>query len=135
LSTSAAGSTHTALQRAGRGRRRHQRGISLVGLLFWAMLIGFTGYVAVQVLPTVNEYLTIQRAVDKIAASAPSTVPEVRAAFERQKEIEYAIQSIAGSDLQITKENDRLVIAYRYERELHLLGPAYLLLKYEGRSK
>jgi Domain of unknown function (DUF4845) len=130
-----AGATQPPVRRDGRTRRAPQRGISLVGLLFWAMLIGFAGYVAVQVLPTVNEYLTIQRAVDKIAAERPPTVPEVRAAFERQKEIEYAIQSIAGSDLQITKENDRLVIAYRYERELHLLGPAYLLLKYEGRSK
>ena len=46
--------------------RHAQRGISLFGLVFWAMLIGFFGYVAVVVLPTVNEYYTIQRAVDKV---------------------------------------------------------------------
>jgi hypothetical protein len=32
-------------------------------------LIGFVGYVPVRTLPTVNEYFTIQRTVDKIAAS------------------------------------------------------------------
>jgi hypothetical protein len=70
-------------------------------------VIGFVGYLAVRVFPTVNEYFTIKRAVDKIAAEAPATVPEVRSAFERQRSIEYAIASVTGKDLDITKENDR----------------------------
>lgn len=112
-----------------------QRGVSLVGLLLWAIIIGFVGYVVVRVLPTINEYTTIQRAVDKIAASPPGTVAEVRAAFDRQKEIEYAIQAISGKDLDISKENDRVVIAFSYEKEVPVGGPVYILLKYKGRSK
>jgi hypothetical protein len=115
--------------------RRRQRGMTLLGLVFWALLIAFVGYVSVRVAPTVNEYLTIQRAVDKIAAAPPGTVPEIRAAFDRQKEIEYAIQSLSSADLEITKVNDRVVIAFAYEKEVPLGGPAYLLLKYRGRSK
>jgi hypothetical protein len=38
-------------------------------------------------------------------------VAEVRAAFERQKDIEYSISSISGKDLDITKENEKVVIA------------------------
>ncbi|MBL8327749.1 MAG: DUF4845 domain-containing protein [Rubrivivax sp.] len=114
---------------------RHQRGVTMVGLVFWAIVIGFAGYVAVRVLPTVNEYFTIQRAIDKIAASSPATVSEARTAFERQKEIEYAIQAISGKDLEITKENDRVVIAFAYEKEVPVAGPVYILLKYQGRSK
>ncbi|MCP5285782.1 MAG: DUF4845 domain-containing protein [Burkholderiaceae bacterium] len=114
--------------------RHAQRGISLFGLLFWAIVIGFVGYLAVVVFPTVNEYFTIQRAVDKIAAEAPTTVPEVRAAFERQRAIEYSISSISANDLEITKENDRLVIGFAYEKEIPIVGPVYLLLKYQGRS-
>lgn len=116
-------------------QRRAQRGISLFGLLFWAILIGFAGYLVVRVLPTLNEYTTIQRTVDKIAATAPATVLEVRNAFEKQKEIEYAISSISGADLDVTKVNDKLVIGFAYNREIPLGGPVYLLLKYEGRSK
>lgn len=115
--------------------RRAQRGISLFGLLFWAIVIGFVGYIAVVVFPTVNEYFTIKRAVDKIAAEAPATVPEVRSAFERQRAIEYSISSISGQDLDITKENDRLVISFAYEKEIPIAGPVYLLLKYEGSSR
>lgn len=115
--------------------RRAQRGISLFGLMFWAIVVGFVGYVAVVVFPTVNEYLTIKSAVDKIAAESPPTVPEIRAAFERQRSIEYSISSITGKDLEITKENDRVVISFAYEKEIPIAGPVYLLLKYEGRSR
>jgi hypothetical protein len=123
--------THTAF----RSGRAAQRGITLFGLMFWALFFGFVGYVLVRTLPTVNEYLTIQRAVDKVAASQPSTVAEARAAFDRQKEIEYSISAVSGRDLQITKENDKVVISYAYNKEVPLWGPVYVLLKYEGRSK
>ena len=113
----------------------HQRGVSLIGLLFWAIIIGFIGYVLVRALPTLNEYFTIKSAVDKIAATNPSTVGEIRAQFEKQKDIEYSIASISGKDLDITKENDRIVIRFAYNKELELIAPVYLLIKYEGRSR
>lgn len=112
-----------------------ERGVSLIGLLFWAIIIGFIGYVAVRVLPTINEYLTIQSSINKIAATNPTTVGEIRSQFDKQKEIEYSISSISGKDLEITKENDRIVIRYAYQKELELIAPVFLLLKYEGRSR
>jgi hypothetical protein len=115
--------------------RGSQRGVTLFGLLFWAIVLGFVGYVLVRTLPTVNEYMTIQRAVEKVAAAQPATVNEARIAFDRQKEIEYSIVSVTGKDLQITKENDKVVIAYAYNKEVPIVGPVYILLKYEGRSK
>ena len=112
-----------------------QRGITLFGLLFWAMLIGFIAYVLVRTLPTVNEYLTIQRTVDRVAAQQPTTVAEARNLFDRQKEIEYSIESISGRDITVTKVNDRVVIGFAYNKEVPIIGPVYILLKYEGRSK
>ena len=114
---------------------RRQRGVSLLGLLLWAIVIGGLALVALRVLPTLNEYMTIQKTVDKVAAEGLSTVPEIRAAFERQKEIEYSITSISGKDLAITKEDDKVVIRYAYDKEIELAAPVYLLIKYEGRSK
>lgn len=112
-----------------------QRGLSLIGLLFWAIIIGFAGYVLVRTLPTINEYLTIQSAVNKIAASNPTTVGEIRAQFDKQKDIEYSIASISGKDLDITKENDKIVIRFAYNKEVELIAPVFLLIKYEGRSR
>ena len=115
-------------------RRSHQRGITLIGLLFWAILIGFVALVVMRVFPTVNEYLTIKRAVNKIADSGATTVPELRAAFDKQKDIEYSISTISGKDLDITKENERIVIRFAYDKQIELVAPVYLLIKYEGRS-
>ena len=123
------------IQKTTPSRRRRQRGMSLIGLMAWAIIIGFIGYVAVRVLPTLNEYLTIQRAVDRVAAEAPPTVGEVRRAFDKQKDIEYSISSISGKDLEVTKENEKLVIRFAYDKEIPLVEPVYLLMKYKGRSK
>ena len=114
---------------------RSQRGITLFGLMFWAILIGFSGYVLVRTLPTVNEYLTIQRTVKQIAESSPSTVAETRQAFDKQKSIEYSIEAISGKDLIVTKENDKVVVAFAYDKLIPIYGPVNLLIKYEGRSK
>lgn len=114
---------------------RPQRGVTLLGLLLWAIVIGGVALIGMRVLPTVNEYATIQRTVDKIAREGLATVPEIRHAFDRQKDIEYTIQSVSGKDLDITKEDDKVVIRFAYNRELELMAPVFLLLKYEGRSK
>jgi uncharacterized membrane protein YhiD involved in acid resistance len=116
-------------------KARSQRGVTLFGLLFWAIIVGFFALVGLRVLPTMNEYFTIKRAVEKIAASGATTVPEIRNAFEKQKDIEYSITSITSKDLEITKVNDKVVIAFAYNKEIELMSPVYLLIKYEGRSK
>lgn len=113
---------------------RHQRGFSLFSLLFWAILVGFVALMSMRVLPTINEFLTIQKAVNKSALEGGNTVPGIRAAFDRQKDIEYSISSISSKDLDITKENERIVVRFAYEKEIELLSPVFLLIKYEGRS-
>jgi hypothetical protein len=117
------------------GRAGRQRGLSLIGLLFWAILIASVALLAMKVLPSLNEYFTIQRAVNKLASSGATTVAEVRNAFERQKDIEYSISSIGGKDLDITKENERLVIRFGYDKEIELIDPVFLVIKYRGRSQ
>jgi len=114
--------------------RNQQRGLSLIGLLFWAILIAFVGLVTIKVLPTLNEYYTILSAINKIAKTNPPTVASARADFERQRQIEYSISSISGQDLVVSKEGDRVVISFAYEKQIGLMGPVYLLIKYEGRS-
>ncbi len=114
---------------------RQQHGITLLGLLFWAIIVGFIALLGMRVLPTLNEFFTIQKAVNKVALDGGSTVPEIRAAFEKQKDIEYSIQSITSKDLDITKENDRIVVGFAYHKEIELMAPVFLLIKYEGRSR
>jgi hypothetical protein len=117
------------------GAASRQRGITLLGLLVWAIIIGFVALLAMRVLPTMNEYFTIQKAVNKIASEGYTTVPEIRSAFEKQKDIEYSIHSISAKDLDITKEDDKVVIRFAYDKEVEIMAPVYLLIKYQGISK
>jgi hypothetical protein len=112
-----------------------QRGVTLFGLLLWAIVIGFVALLGMKIFPTVNEYLTIQKTVNQIAAEGATTVPEIRASFEKRKSVEYSISSISGQDLNVTKENEKLVISFAYDKEIEIMSPVFLLIKYEGRSK
>lgn len=112
-------------------RRSGQRGISFIGLLFVAVVVACVGIVVAQVIPTLIEYQAILKATNK--AKEGSTVPEIRAIFARAQAIDD-FQSVTGKDLDIQKVGDKVVIAFQYTREIHLFGPAYLLLKYKGES-
>lgn len=114
---------------------QRQRGVTLFGLLFWAAAVGFGAYLLLRIVPTLNEYLTIQRAVEKIAQSQPSTVAEARQAFDKQRELEYSITAIDGKDLIVTKENDRVVIGFAYDKLIPIYGPVHLLIKYSGQAR
>ncbi len=112
---------------------RRQRGVTLFGLMFWAIIVGFIALVGIRVLPALNEYFTIKRTINKISTEG-TTVPEIRNAFEKQKDIEYSISSISGKDLSITKNDEKIVVAFAYNKEIELVGPVFLLLKFEGHS-
>lgn len=108
-----------------------QRGITMIGVLFVGVLLAGAGVLTAQVVPTVMEYQTILKAVNK--AKEGNTVPEVRMIFDKAASIDN-ISSVSGRDLEITKENDKVVVRFFYEREIHLMGPAFLTLKYSGKS-
>ena len=113
--------------------RRQGRGFSLFGILFLSIVIGMAAVFVMRVAPTVNEYFTIVKAINGIAKTAKSA-NEVKAMFDKQTDIEYSISSIKPADLIVTKEKDKLVISFAYDKEIPLFGPVYLLIKYEGRS-
>jgi hypothetical protein len=112
--------------------KQQQRGLTFMGLLIVGILLAFTGVIVAQVVPTYIEYTAVQKAVQK--ASAGTTVTEVRSIFDKAAQIDD-INTISGKDLEVGKEGDRVVVSFAYSREIHLAGPAYLTMKYEGRSK
>ena len=114
-------------------RKSRRRGVTFFGLVFVGVVVAITGIIAAQVFPTFLEYQTIIKAADK-AAQNGNTVPEVRMIFDKATEVD-AISSISGKDLVITKEGDKVVVSFAYQREIHLAGPAWLTMKYAGRSK
>lgn len=115
-----------------RASQFRQRGISFIGLLFVAIVVACVGIVAAQVVPTLIEYQAIDKAANK--ATQGTTVPEVRSIFDRAQAIDD-FKSVSGKDLDVQKVGDKVVVSYAYDREIHLFGPAWLVLRYTGRSR
>lgn len=112
--------------------KRHQTGISFFGMLFVGIVLAAVFIVGAKVVPTAVEYMAIQKAVNK--ASLESSPQEARNAFNRAAAIDD-FSSLRAGDLQIVRDGDRLSISYSYNREIELIDPAYLLIKYSGRSR
>ncbi|MEI8171746.1 MAG: DUF4845 domain-containing protein [Rhodoferax sp.] len=112
--------------------KSRQRGLSFIGLIFIGSLLAMAGVVLAQIVPTVIEYQAVAKAANK--AREGNTVAEVRSIFDKAAAIDN-ISSISGKDIEVTKEGDKIVVSFAYQREIHLTGPAFLTLKYAGRSK
>jgi Tfp pilus assembly protein PilE len=109
-----------------------QRGISFIGVLFVVGVLAFAGVIAAQAFPTVVEFQSITKAATK--AKDGASVAEVRTIFDKAAQIDD-IKSITGKDLEVSKEGDKTVVSFAYNKEIHIAGPAFLLIKYAGRSK
>jgi Domain of unknown function (DUF4845) len=112
--------------------KQQQRGVGLVGLVLVGSLVAVLGLVTAQVVPTLIEYQAVAKAAKRAAEG--NSVAEVRSLFDKAASIDD-IRSIQGKDLEISKENDQVVVQFAYEREIHLAGPAWLVMRYSGSSR
>jgi Domain of unknown function (DUF4845) len=113
-------------------RPLRQRGASLVSMLFLAILVAFVMLMGARIFPSVNEYLTIRKAISQIMHNNPSSPGDVRQSFEKATEVEYSIHTISGKDLDIRPVGDGLKTSYAYNVEIPIFEPVYILVKYSG---
>lgn len=111
---------------------KHQRGIALSGLIFWGIVIALVAVLGMKVVPAYLEYFKVMKdakaAVNQVGPEA--TVPDVKRAFDRFAEIDML--DFKGSDLEITKNNGRIVVMVAYERRIPLFSNVSLLLDFQG---
>jgi hypothetical protein len=106
-----------------------ERGISLFGTIFVLVILALAAMVALKVVPTVTEYMTIKKAI--MVAKAGSTVQEIRVSFDKQADVGY-VDSISAKDLDIEKTAEGYEISFAYEKKIPLFGPVSLAIDYEG---
>ena len=111
--------------------RSRQRGLSFFGLIFVGLFAVAAFALGGQSVPLFLDYTSAKKAIEK--AKFESTVPGVRAAFDRAAAIDD-ITSIKGSDLEVTKRGDKVVVSFKYAREIALAGPAYLVYRFEAQT-
>ena len=112
-------------------RGNKQDGISLVGLIVVLAALGFIGVLAMKILPTYTEYRAIQNAIVEAKKAGGNSVVEIQKSFDANAIATY-ISSITGRDLVIGKEDGEMEVSFAYEKKIPLVGPASLLLEYQG---
>lgn len=80
-------------------------------------------------LPVLLEYQAVNKAVHRAARA--DTVAEARAEFDRIAMVE-GVRSIQGIDLAIEPAAGGLRVRFAYQREVPLVGAAYLAFKLSG---
>ncbi|QHI98034.1 DUF4845 domain-containing protein [Xylophilus rhododendri] len=111
-----------------------QRGLTLIGLLFVLFVIGSAALLAMRVLPSAIEYQAVLKAIER--SKLQPTPAAVRSAFDRAAQIDDIV-SISGKDLEITPNPTNVPgfnVSFAYRKEMHLFGPASLVLDYTGNA-
>jgi hypothetical protein len=112
-------------------RKQHERGISLIGLIIVIAVLGVLGLIGAQVLPTFIEYRAISGAIERAKKDGGDSIKGIQDSFNRSVEVGY-ITSITSRDLLIERNGAEFDVSFAYEKKIPLVGPASLLLEYEG---
>jgi hypothetical protein len=94
------------------------------------------GIFSLKLIPGYIEYAKSKTAIEAIAAdrSKSSSVTEIRKAFDARANIDD-ITAVKGSDLEVTKEGNDVVISFAYRKEVPIAGNVGLYVDFAGRSK
>lgn len=110
--------------------RKSQRGISLTGLIFVVAIVGLLVVFGMRIVPSFLEYRAIKNSIG-IAKATGGSVQEMRTSFDRNADVAY-ITTIAGRDLQFTRDNGKVEISFAYEKRLPIAGNVSLVIDYSG---
>jgi hypothetical protein len=107
-----------------------------LGLLFLGIIGAALVIVGARVVPSVTEYFAVLKVAKKVASDSvgAETPQAIRAKFDLASAADY-IETVSGKDLQIAKNGDKVVISFAYDKEIPLIAPVYLLIKYTGTTE
>ena len=120
---------------AKRQQQRQQRGLTLIGFVLLIALIGAAGIVAFRTIPIYSEYFTIKRILREINVENPDTTPlQIRGQFDLKSSADY-VYDIKSRDLDIGKENGRIIVSVRYQKTVPLLYNVSLLFEFQADNR
>jgi len=116
--------------------RSKQLGISLGGLMAGAAVLIVLAMIGMKLLPSYIEFFAVKKAVNALASEsrAGTTVTEIRKNFDQRATIDD-INSIKGSDLEVTKDSGGIVITAAYRKEIPLFANIGVYIDFRAASK
>jgi len=109
-----------------------QRGVSFLVLIVIFAMIAMVGLVGLKILPAYLDAFSVKKILGSMASSEEvksGTVKEIRDSFDRRANIDN-VNSIKGSDLEITKENNEAVVVAAWTQRIPLFTNYTLLIDF-----
>ncbi|MBL8499254.1 MAG: DUF4845 domain-containing protein [Nitrosomonas sp.] len=117
--------------------RQKQRGISLSGLLVWAVILILVSISGLKVAPAYIEFSSIKRnlaAIVKDIDTQTTSPSQIKILFDKRAQIDN-IKSINGQDIKINKENGRIVLSANYVVQIPLVSNISLQIDFQASSE
>jgi hypothetical protein len=114
-------------------RTRKEAGITIFGFLFVIVVILCVALIGFRVLPAYIEYFavvkTLHQSLDEWHEG--ETLQEFRRNFDNKAGVGY-IESVRGTDVDLTKDDNKLVATASWTQTLPLVGNVSLLLDFQA---
>lgn len=117
--------------------RQKQRGISLSGLLVWAVILILVSISGLKIAPAYIEFSSIKRnlaAMVKDIDMQTTSPSQVKMMFDKRAQID-SIKSINGQDIKINKENGRIVLSASYVVQIPVVSNISLQIDFQASSE
>ena len=114
-------------------RRAGQRGLSMIGFLFVAVVIVVCVMLGFRVTPSYIEYYSVEKALARALNETKdlNSPSEIRKSFQKFADAGY-IESVTEKDVEIVKTKNEITASASWTRKLPLVGNASLLLDFEA---
>jgi hypothetical protein len=116
--------------------RNKQLGISLGGVMAVSAVLIILAMIGLKLAPSYIEFFAVKKAVNALASEARgnATVAEIRKSFDQRATIDD-INTVKGSDLEITKDSGGIVIVAAYRKEIGLVSNIGVYIDFRAASK
>jgi hypothetical protein len=112
---------------------KKQQGLTVVGFIFVAAVVGMFVMVGARTVPSYIEYFTVKKVLARTLQDSKEgfSMYQFRRDFDLKASADY-IDSVNGGDIEVTKEGNNLVATATWSKTLHLVGNMSLLLEFEA---
>jgi hypothetical protein len=117
--------------------RKHQQGVSLIGMLFWAIIVVSAALVVMKLFPAYEEYFVVKKVLFDIGQDPDlknMSNSAIREKFIKLKTVDD-IHSVDAQDLEISRDKGGLtVVSAEYTYQTRLIGNISLLVDFHASS-
>jgi uncharacterized protein DUF4845 len=113
--------------------RRHQRGMTFIGLLFVLAMLGVIVYAGIRIVPLYLNYMKVARSMDATAGEFKGDSVDqgaLRRTLEKHWQIED-IDNVDAKDVEITKDDHGTVMHVAYDDSAPYIANLSLMMHFD----